>query len=251
MGGIWVGHARRDQLGFRAQDAPEVEDNDTSPYHQALLAYKSSHYDEARTAIEAAEKAKPGDVPVTEILKARILTEQRRFCRGQESAGRSQGQAQLDSRNRCRPKCNSPSAISACASVSFDEAAKYYESLLQAENRAIPISRSSSSTPASALPISWTPAKLASQLKPLDPDHPSYYFAKAALAQATGKSQEAEEDIQTARTIYGITVSNRYLKTYLEVFLPASENKSPDLRGDDSGAAPRQARTDAAPGGNP
>ena len=70
----------------------------------------------------------------------------------------------------------------------------------------------------------------ASRLKPLDPknpydDHASYYFAKAALAQATGKTQEAQDDIQTARTIYGITVTNRYLKTYLEVF--SSSEKGP------------------------
>ena len=71
-----------------------------------------------------------------------------------------------------------------------------------------------------------TAEKDASHLKPLDPDHASYYFAKAALAQATGKMDAAEEDIQTARTIYGITIANHYLKTYLEVFATtADKNK--------------------------
>ena len=40
-------------------------------------------------------------------------------------------------------------------------------------------------------------------------------------------SEEAEEDIQTARTIYGITVTNRYLKTYLEVFANPDKDKGP------------------------
>ena len=64
-------------------------------------------------------------------------------------------------------------------------------------------------------------AKIASQLKPLDQSNPSYYFAKAALAQSTDKSQEAEEDIETVRTMYGITLANHYLKTYLEVLSEA------------------------------
>jgi hypothetical protein len=63
-----------------------------------------------------------------------------------------------------------------------------------------------------------------SELKPLDPVNPSYYFAKAALAQATGNSNEADDDIETSRTIYGLMVTNRYLKTYLEIFASSSQD---------------------------
>jgi hypothetical protein len=73
--------------------------------------------------------------------------------------------------------------------------------------------------------------KYARQLKPLDPKNPydthaSYYFAKAALAQAENRSQEADDDIETARTIYGLTVTNRYLKTYLQVFSSSDKNSA-------------------------
>jgi len=107
---------------------------------------------------------------------------------------------------------------------SFDEAAKFYESLLSRKpgDPDITLKLIYARIGASDL---LDAAKDASQLKPLDPDHPCYYFAKAALAQATGNAQGADDDIQIARTIYGITVTNRYLKTYLEVF--ASSKKSP------------------------
>ena len=62
--------------------------------------------------------------------------------------------------------------------------------------------------------------KYLSQLKPLDSVHPNYYFAQAAIEQANGDRVKAEQDIETVRTIYGITVTNRYLKTYLQVFSP-------------------------------
>jgi tetratricopeptide (TPR) repeat protein len=213
-----------------AQDAPEVEDNDPSPYHQALLAYKSSHYDMARTAIEAAEKAKPGD-PATEILKARILTELGDF------AGAKKALEDLNGKPGLTPEVADARTLAfgdlCLRKRSFDEAAKFYELLLSRKP----------GDPDLTLKVVYTrigasdlvdAAKLASQLKPLDPDHPSYYFAKAALAQATGKSQEAEDDIQTARTIYGITVTNHYLKTYLELFAvtekgPTSEMTPPPL----------------------
>jgi len=215
---------------LRAETAPEVADNDTSPYHQALLNYKSGRYDDARAAIDAAEKAKPGDLP-TEILKARILTEQHDFAQGEQLL-----------RHLLTP--NGPLEVHLALGDlllrkrSFDRAAKYYSLALQAKPN----------DPDIALKLVYAKigvsdlveaGQYASHLKPLDPknpydDHASYYFAKAALAQATGKTQEAEDDIQTARTIYGISVTNRYLKTYLEVFVspektPASDMTPPPL----------------------
>lgn len=213
-------------LGFcsfvRAENAQEeIEDNDHSPYHVALLDYKEGNYKAAGDAIDAAEKANPGD-PATEILKARILTELGDF------AGVKTALEGLNGNPNMTPELREAQMMAfgnmCLREHSFDEAAKFYESLLSRKP----------GDPDLMLKVVYTrvgasdlleAAKYASQLKPLDPDHPSYYFAKAALAQATGKPQEAEDDIQTARTIYGITVTNRYLKTYLEVF--ASSGKSP------------------------
>jgi tetratricopeptide (TPR) repeat protein len=111
---------------------------------------------------------------------------------------------------------------------SFDRAAKYYSLALQAKpnDPDITLKLVYARIGASDLPGA---AKYASQLQPLDPDHPSYYFAKAALAQATGKTQEAEDDIQTARTIYGVTVTNRYLRTHLEVFASSEKGPASDM----------------------
>lgn len=212
LGLVLLGFAPR----LRAETAPEVPDNDHSPLHQALLDYKTGKYDDARAAIETAEQAKPGDIP-TEILKAKILTELGDFT-GAEQA--------------LRPLLTSDGPLEVQLALgdvllrkrSFDRAAKYYGFALQAkpDDPEIILKLIYAKIGASDL---LDAAKYASQLKPLDPDHPSYYFAKAALAQATGKTQEVQDDIQTARTIYGITVTNRHLKTYLEVF--ASPEKSP------------------------
>ena len=70
-----------------------------------------------------------------------------------------------------------------------------------------------------------TAGKYASQLKPLDATTPAYYFARAAIAHSSGDG-DAEQDIEQARTIYGITLTNRYLKTYLEVFSVGKEPAS-------------------------
>jgi tetratricopeptide (TPR) repeat protein len=204
---------------LRADDASE--DQPLTPYQTALLDYKTGKYDDARTAIDAAEKANPGDLP-TEILKARILTEQLQF-----------DEANRLLRSLFEKPGTTPAMSDAVGNAlgdlylrkrSFDKAAKIYEEFL-AEKPTDPdliLKIVYSLVGASDL---LDAAKYASQLRPLDLDHPCYYFAKAALAQATGKAQEADDDIQTARTIYGITVTNRYLKTYLEVF--ASSDKSP------------------------
>ncbi len=218
-------------LGFagvvRGQDAPDVPDTDTSPYHQALLNYKSGHYDQARTAIDAAEKAKPKD-PATEILKARILTETHDFAGAKTALESLNGNADL-----------TPEFANARDMVfgdmclrkgSYDEAAKHYEALLSRKP----------GDPDLILKIVYTrigasdlvgAGQYASLLKPMDPKNPydshaSYYFAKAAVAQATGKAQEASEDIENARTIYGNTVVEHYLKTYLQVI--SSFEKSPN-----------------------
>jgi tetratricopeptide (TPR) repeat protein len=201
---------------LRAEEAPDNQP--LTPYQTALLDYKTGHFQEAYDAmVQADELVPPGQEAKYFILDSKILTELKRYDEGEKilqsiltptgpiEVQVALGDVLLHKRN-------------------FDRAAKYYSLALQAKPN----------DPDLILKIVYSlvgasdlldAAKDASQLKPLDPDHPCYYFAKAALAQATGNAQGADDDIQIARTIYGITVTNRYLKTYLEVF--ASSKKSP------------------------
>ncbi len=208
---------------LRAQDA--ADDQPLTPYGAAVLDYKSGKYDEARTQIDEAEKAKPGDL-ATELLKAKILTEQHDFADGEKLL-----------RTLLTP--TGPVEVEIALGDlllrkrSFDRAAKYYALALQTKPN----------DPDLTLKLVYckigtsdfvAAGQYASHLTPLDPknpydDHASYYFAKAALAQATGKSSEADDDIQTARTDYGITVTNRYLKTYLQFFTPSDKTPNSDL----------------------
>jgi len=210
---------------LRAQNPPENEEAKLTPYQTALLNYKSGHYDAARAAIDAAEKTNPGDL-TTEILKARILTELGDFAGGEQVL---------------RPLLTSNGPLEVQIALGdlllrkrdFNGATKFYDLALQAKPDDPDLMLKMIYSRVGAADLA-TAAKYASQLKPfdpaldpLDPKHPgnpSYYFAQAAVAQATGKTDEAEQDIETTRTIYGITVSNHYLKTYLEVLSPG---KSP------------------------
>jgi len=208
---------------LRAENASDEQP--LTPYETALLNYKSGHYDAARAAIDQAEKANPGDLP-TEILKARILTELGDFAGGEQVL-----------RPLLTPN-GSPEVQLALGDLllrkrDFSGAAKFYGFVLSAKPN----------DPDITLKLIYTKIgvsnlveaeQYASHLMPLNPknpydDHASYYFAKAAIAQATGKTQEAEDDIQTARTIYGITVTNRYLKTYLEVFASSEKTSTSDI----------------------
>ncbi len=196
----------------RAQDAPEA-DTPISPYQQALLNYKNANYDAAHLAIDEAEKAKPNDPP-TEILKARILIEQHQFDDARHVL------ESLDGNPAMTPAFEEAHKMvfgDLCLRQRhFDQATKYYQMLLEdkPDDADIILKLVYSRVGAGDLVAA---GKYASQLKPLDPINPAYYFAKASLAEATGKSSEADEDIQTVRTIYGITVTNRYLKTYLQL----------------------------------
>jgi len=208
---------------LRAQTAPPSEP--LTPYGTALLDYKTGKYDEARAAIDVAEKTNPGDIQ-TEILKARILTELGDFAGGEQIL---------------RPLLTETGPLDVQLALgdlllrkrSFDRAAKYYTLALQAkpDDPDVILKLVYAKIGASDLVGA---GQYASRLKPLDPknpydDHASYYFAKAALAQATGNTQAADDDIQNARTVYGITVTNRYLKTYLEIFSSSDKTPSSDI----------------------
>ena len=200
-------------LTLAAQDP--APDTDTSSYHQAFLNYKSGNYDAARLAIDDALKESPDNVN-TLILKAKILTELGDYD------GAHQALESLNDNPHLTP-ADGENRTLAFADLclrkrDFDGASKFYQSLLNStragdqdiELKLIYARVSAGDT--------VTAAAMAAKLKPFDPVNPAYYFAKAAIANSSGDSATADQDIQTVRTIYGITTSNRYLKTYLAVF---------------------------------
>jgi tetratricopeptide (TPR) repeat protein len=185
---------------------PPIVDNDTSPYHVALLDYKAGHFQEA---LDALGNANGGQDLRIVILKSHILSELGRYDEGEKllaslltPTGPYEVQLAL--------------ADLLLRKRDFNDAAKFYDLALNTKPGDPDLLLMMVYTRVGAGDL-VTAAKIASQLKPLDPEHPSYYFAKAAIAQSTDKTGEAEDDIETARTMYGITVANRYLKTYLEV----------------------------------
>ena len=208
-----------------AHPPPEVVgDSDQSPAHQALLAYKAGKLEEAASVFNGLDPATLDDNAI--ILESRILTELKRY---------DEGEKLLRSR---LAGANAVAVETALGDLllykhSFPRAVKYYGAVLQAKP----------DDPDIILKLVY--AKIgaadyvgagqdASRLSPLDPknpydDHASYYFARAALAQSAGRSQEAEDQIQAARTNYGITVTNRYLKTYLQVFAATDDGQKSDM----------------------
>jgi tetratricopeptide (TPR) repeat protein len=194
-----------------AQTAPaaaDITDNDRSPYHVALLDYKAGHFQEALDALNQGGAIKATDER-SAILKSRILTELGKYDEG----------ASL-----LTPLLTPTGPLDVQLALAdlllrkrdFNGAAKYYSQALAAKPGDPDLLLMMVYTRVGASDL-VTAAKIASTLKPLDQANPSYYFARAAIAQSTDKSQEAEDDIETARTMYGITLTNRYLKTYLEV----------------------------------
>jgi len=200
---------------LRAQGIPAeapAPDADRSPYHVALLDYKAGHFQEAFDALNGANAQDER----TALLESRILTELQRYDEGEKllapfltPTGPLEVQLAL--------------ADLLLRKRDFNGAARFYDLALNSKPGDPDLLLMMVYTRVGASDL-VTAAKIASQLKPLDPEHPSYYFAKAAIAQATDKSQDAENDIETARTMYGITVTNHYLKTYLEVLSAPGKN---------------------------
>jgi predicted Zn-dependent protease len=204
-----------------AVQAQDVPDTDSSPYHQALLNYKAGHYDAARMAIDDAEKQKPDDV-ATAILKARIMTEQgdydagaallRRFLTptGPLEVQMALGDLFLRQRN-------------------FGAAANMYDQALYLKPNDADIKLKLIYAKINTSDL-VTAEKYASELKPFDSENPAYYFAHAALSEVTGNGAQVDQDMQTSRTIYGVILTDRYLKTYLQVFAPQPAKNSVSAR---------------------
>jgi tetratricopeptide (TPR) repeat protein len=202
---------------LRADDTPVDQ---LTPYETALTDYKTGKNDAALAAIDEAEKAKPGD-PTTEILKARILGELLRFGDAIKTLTDLNGSAEMT------PDFKNEQTL-ALGDIDlhkrdFPAAAKFYDSLLTPV-KPDPDLLLKAIYARIGMSDLLTAGKYFSELKPLDTVNPSYYYAKAALARANGQSSQADDALQTAQTLYGITVTNRYLKVYLRFFIPDTKN---------------------------
>jgi tetratricopeptide (TPR) repeat protein len=216
--------AIKEPIPKTAPEPPPPADSDSTPYHQALIAYHAEHYQEAYDALKGSDPGKQDDAFV--ILEARVLTELKKYDEGEKLL---------------RPRLGGPAAFQVDVALgdlllrkrSYERATKYFTSALQAKP----------SDPDLTLKLVYArigagdlqaATHLASQLTPFDPknpydDHASYYFAHAALAQATGRPAEADENIQSARTNYGNSVTNRYLRNYLLFIAPPDKDAPSDL----------------------
>ncbi len=207
-------------LSLRAADdeTAAVENAPTSSYQQALLEYKAGNDDAARTAIDDAQKENPNNLAI-DVLKARILTDLHDYTEGEQLLRRHLTEnGPVDVQIALGDLFLHQHDFARAATV-FDEALQLKPGDPDIELKLIYAKVNTGETVQAVT--------LASRLKPLDPVNPAYYFAKAALADTSNDSAEADEDIQTVRTIYGITVTNFYLKTYLAVFShPAKDSVS-------------------------
>ena len=207
---------------------PEVSAPGT-PYSEAIVAYKAGNYDKAYAALEGVDPTGQDDNFV--ILESRVLTELKRYDDGEKLL-----KTRLQSKEQSQAKpAELDDLLTALGDLflhkrAFDRAGKFYGTVL----------KDKPNDPDITLKLVYTHIgdndlhaadQLASSFSPFDPkhpydDHPVYYFARAALAQSLGHVQEAEDDIQQARTNYGVTVTNRYLKTYLHLFATNADAKS-------------------------
>ncbi|HEX4139164.1 MAG TPA: hypothetical protein VHY09_02375 [Candidatus Methylacidiphilales bacterium] len=216
---------------------PEIATPGT-PYSEAIVAYKAGNYDKAFDAIKGVDPAAQDDNFV--ILEARILTELKRYDDGEKLL---KERIQLKEKQQAKPAETDPLLTDLgdlfLNKRAFDRAGKFYTA----------VAKDKPNDPDLTLKLIYCRIgendlrgadQLATTLSPFDPknpydDHAAYYFARAALAQAFGRGGDAEDDIQQARTNYGVTITNRYLKTYLHFF--AAPN--PDAK---SGIAPTPAK---------
>ncbi len=207
-----------------AAPAPEV-DGPSSPYSEAMVAYKAGNYQQAYDALKGIDPGTQDDNFI--ILEARILTELKHYD---------------DAKKLLQPIDTDPKygtqAVIALGDLEirrhdYSRAGKYYATAHQARpaDPDIILRQVYAAIGENDLVAA---GKLASDLAPFDvknqyDDHASYYFARAALAHATGKGTDEEDAIQSARTNYGITVTNRYLGFYLRFFADLDKRSPADI----------------------
>lgn len=212
-----------------APPPPEISTPGT-PYSEAIVAYKAGKYEQAYAAIAGVDPAAQDDSFI--ILEARILTELKRYDDGEKLLkDRIAGEEQKQAKPAVRDELMLALGDLFLHARAFDRAAKFYTAIL----------KDKPNDPDLTLKLIYCHIGdndvrgadlLATKLSPFNPkdpydDHASYYFARAAVAQSLGRTQDAEDAIQEARTNYGVSITNRYLKTYLHFFTaPGADAKS-------------------------
>ena len=207
-----------------ASEGASASEGPRTPYEKALLNYKAGKYEAAKLLIEDADEGMPGNAPI-EMLKVRILAELHDF------RGAHQTLNSLYDRFDLTPTYTAALVLTTgdlnLRERHFEEASKSYDQYLLGQpadedaKLKLIYARLSVGDLVKA-------GKLASELKPTGAT-PAYYFAHAALVHAGAATGDEDQDFQQARTIYGITLTNAYLKTYLEVF--ATDKAAPGKPG--------------------
>jgi tetratricopeptide (TPR) repeat protein len=180
-------------------------------YREALIAYKSGHYEAAIESVEKALKEHPQSARPL-LLRGRIATAQKKFAA-----------AEIDLRNVLK--------LDHASNQGYYELGElYFQQRQWAKARAeyFTYHRLDPKNASCLLKMVYCAIadkkigeaqRLANTLDLFDEKHPAAYFARAALARAEKKAAEEDKFLQQAQTLYGALLFNQYLPDY--VFLIA------------------------------
>jgi len=210
-------------------------DKDSSPVESklqnAFVAYKNGDYKAALTLIQSVQKSDPENAKA-KLLEGRVLHAQRKYPEATEV---------ILTAIEYDPKVPR-------AQYYLGEALLAQRKVLEARGAFAAQLKAEPKNKDALLLYAMCEAKLrnlqeardaALELDPTDAVHPGNNFANAAIAQATGKPDEATREIDAARTTYGPKIWSRYMKYYLQVFPPGQTTGAPT----ESGAAPAKKAT--------
>lgn len=194
------------------------------PFQEAFVAYKAGQLEEALQRVDA---LLAGETPSARTLelKGRILHAQGRYDQAEPFY------FQALEKDPTLASVHFHLGEAAFRRASWADALQYYSVHLGAQR----------GSRATALKLVYCFAasenltdagKWMQALDPSDELEPTYYFARAALALASGKPTAAEEALRQARTIYGNDTFNRYNSDFifLQKHLPQPVKAAPEAR---------------------
>lgn len=200
-----------------ATDSQSVTEEKSSPfldsYRAALIAYKNGDYKTARAAAQEAQKLKANDAKL-KLLEGRIALELGEFQNAEKLI-----------KEGIAADPDYPLSYQYMGDVYLRE--HQYMSAIDSYQEFL---RHKPKDPDGLLKLVYchigrkdlsAAGQTLLQLDQFNDIHPGYYFAKAAIATATGKPVEAEKNFQTVRTMYGNDTFALFMKTYLTVFPPS------------------------------
>lgn len=205
----------------------------------AFVAFKNGDLKAARTAIAEAQKLEPKNARA-KLLEGRVLQAERKFPEATETILSA---IELDP---AVPRAQYYLGESLLAQGEVLEARGAFAAMVKAEPKnkdarllvAMCEARLGNLRDASELALTFDPT---------DPVHPGANFANAALAQASGRTADATEELDSARTTYGPQIWSRYMKSYLLVFPPKQAAGEPAPPAAEEGASPPADAGAAAP----